>query len=324
MHLLLTVTPRGRIRTTDRRRARALGHDLSALVDTPLSDLVVEADRLHLARLIARARHAPAVWDRVTFLRADSGTERLLCCFQRIRSDDAPHGAVLVTGLRLEVLEASLRAEAAAAFGRLAFACHAPAHRLMQSLEAVAVECPTSQAVPCCRDDLDHLFDALSRVWAWPDQGDGPVDAVAVIEAALALADDDPALADLRVTLRPEVPAAWTPAHPAALAYVTLHLVANARDAADAADPRLTITVAADDAGVHLEFRDNGNGVADRRCEDLFAPCAAGTADGHAGVGLAACRQLLAHLGGSIRMHSRPREGTTVVVSVPAASPPAS
>jgi len=325
MHLLLTVTPRGLIRTTDRRRSKALGHDLAALADTPLADLVVEADRPHLARLIGRARHTPAVWDRVTFVRADGGTEPLLCCFQRVRTDDTPRGAVLVTGLRLEALEASLQAEAAAAFGRLAFACHSPAHRLMQSLEVVAAECPSSQAAARCRDDLDGLLDALSRAWAWPEHGDGPVDAVSVIEAALALADGDPALADLRVALRPEVPAAWTPTHPAALAYVTLHLVANARDAAADADaPRLTITVASDDDGVHLEFHDNGNGIAERQCEDLFAPCAAATADGHAGVGLAACRQLLGHLGGSIRMHSRPEQGTTVVVHLPAAAPPAS
>ena len=331
MHLVVTVTPRGLIRTTDRRRPQALGHDLAALVDTPLPDLVVPDERPHLARLLARTRHSPAVWDRVTFLRADGRPEPLLCCFQRVRSQDAPAGAVLVTGLRLERLESSLRAEAAAAFGRLAFACHSPAHRLMQALEAVTAECPASQAAVRCRDDLDHLLDALSRASVWPDAGDGPgdgpVDAIAVIEAALELADGDPAFQDLQVVLRPEVPAAWTPVHPAALAYVTLHLASNARDATAGADePRLTITVAADGDHLNLEFHDNGNGVPERRCEDMFAPCVAGASEdgGHAGVGLAACRQLISHLGGTIHMHSRPEEGTTVVVTVPAASPPAS
>jgi len=329
MHLVLSVTPHGLVRTTDRRRAQALGHDLAALVDTPLADLVVPDERPHVARLLDRTRHSPAVWDRVTFLDADGGREPLLCCFQRVRSQDAPRGAVLVTGLRLEALESSLRAAAAAAFGRLAFACHSPAHRLMQALEAVTAECPASQSAARCRDDLDRLLDVLSRASAWPEAGSGPVDAVAVIEAALELADGDPAFADLQVVLRPEVPAAWTPVHPAALAYVTLHLASNARDAAAGADePRLTITVAADGDHLNLEFRDNGDGVPGRRCEDVFAPCVAGAGEagddgGHAGVGLAACRQLLAYLGGTIRMRSRPEEGTTVVVSVPAARPPA-
>jgi len=321
--LLVSVAPGGAIRTTDPRRSRALGHETSGLAGRPLADLVTEDQRAHLARLLERTRHAPSVWDRVTFVRADGRPEPLLCCFQRVRDGDTPPESILVAGLALESLRRRLRAEAAAALGHLAFACHSPAHRLMQALEGVLAECPASQAVHRCRDDLDRLLDALSQASAWPKADGRPVDAVSVVEAALATLDGKERFARLATDLRPETPAAWTAVHPAALAYVTLHLAANARDAtAETASPRLSITVAADGGRVVLEFQDNGPGLAPGDRDRAFAPCAAGPSEGGgAGVGLASCRQLLAHFGGSLRLHGRPGRGTTAVVTLPAAEP---
>jgi signal transduction histidine kinase len=325
-HLLLTVGNEGEIRSTDPRRGRALGYDTAALPGLPLSDLVPEAERGHLARLLERTDHAPAVWDRLTFARGDGRHEPLLCCFQRLRGADQPQGAILVTGLRLEPVQQHLRAEAAAALGHLAFTCHTPAHRLMQAVEALLAECPTSHAAQRCRDDLEGLLDALSQAAAWPKANGRPVDAVAVVEAALASLEGDEAFARLAVALRPESPAAWTTVHPAALAYVTLHVAANARDAtARTASPRLCITVTAERKRVVVEFQDNGCGLdADDRASAL-APCAAGACrqGGRAGVGLASCRQVLEHFGGTLRLHGRPNQGATVVVALPAAKPPA-
>lgn len=323
--MLVTVDEAGAIRSTDPRRAQVLGHELSALAGRPLSDLVVDDERPHLSRLLDQTQHAPAVWERVTFARSDGRTEPLLCCFQRIRDGDTPAGTILVAGLALESLGRRLQSEAAAALGRVAFACHSPAHRLMQALEAVLAECPASQAVHRCRDDLEHLLDALSEASAWPKSDGRPVDAVAVVEAVLDTLDGDDGFARLRTDLRPEVPAAWTAVHPAALAYVTLHLAANARDAtADAESPNLHITVATDDGRVILEFQDNGPGIRPEERDRAFAPCAAGPcARGGAGMGLASCRQLLAHFGGTLRLHGRCGGGTTAVVTLPAAGTPA-
>ena len=182
-----------------------------------------------------------------------------------------------------------------------------------------------SQATRRCRDDLDHLLEAVSQASAWPAGNGGPVDAVAVVEAALESLDADPSFAALETAIQPEVPAAWTPVHPAALAYVVLHLAANARDAtAHIHAPRLAVTVTAEDGKVVLEFQDNGRGLAPTQRERAFAPCAAGSGrtDGRAGLGLATCRQLLDHFGGGLRLHGRPRTGTTAVVTLPAADRP--
>ncbi|MFO8014247.1 MAG: ATP-binding protein [Phycisphaerae bacterium] len=323
--LLVTVDEAGAIRSTDPRRAQVLGHDLSRLTGRSLSDLVVEDERPHLSRLLDQTQHAPAVWERLTFARSDGRAEPLLCCFQRIRDGDTPPGTVLVAGLALESLGRRLQSEAAAALGRVAFACHSPAHRLMQALEAVLAECPASQAVHRCRDDLEHLLDALSQASAWPKTDGRPVDAVAVVEAVLETLDGDAGFARLRADLRPESPAAWTSVHPAALAYVTLHLAANARDATSRTpSPHLHITVAAEEGRVVLEFQDNGPGIRPEERDRAFAPCAAGPCDGdRAGMGLASCRQLLAHFGGTLHLHGRCGGGTTAVVTLPAARTPA-
>jgi len=319
--LLVTVDAAGTIRSSDPRRAQVLGYERSPLTGRRLADLVADDERDHLTRLLDQTHHTPAVWERVTFTRPDGRPEPLLCCFQRIRDGDTPAGTVLVAGLRLESLGRRLQSEAAAALGRVAFACHSPAHRLMQALEAVLAECPGSEAAHRCRDDLDHLLDALSQASAWPKADGQPVDAVAVVEAVLATLDGDDGFARLRTDLRPETPAAWTAVHPAALAYVALHLVANARDAtARTASPYLHITVAGDGGQVVLEFQDNGLGIRAEDRDRAFAPCAAGPgAPGGAGMGLASCRQLLTHFGGTLHLHGRRGEGTTAVVTLPAA-----
>ncbi|MEA3367902.1 MAG: ATP-binding protein, partial [Planctomycetota bacterium] len=80
----------------------------------------------------------------------------------------------------------------------------------------------------------------------------------------------------------------------------------------------------AEERRVVLEFQDNGRGIRPQDRDRAFAPCVAGRADnGGAGVGLASCRQLLAHFGGNLHLHGHAGRGTTVVVTLPAAEAPA-
>ena len=262
------------------------------------------------------------------FATADGRAETLLCCFQRFARAGEPRGMLLVTGLRIDALQSDLRAEAAAVLGHLAFACHGPVHRLMQAVEAVLARHPRCEAAKRCRADLDGLLDALARSSAWPTDlaADGPVDVVRVIEASLRLIDGDPGFKRLEIVVRPECPAAWAPVHPAGLACVTLHLVANARDAtARRRDPHLFIDVGADADRVTVEFTDNGRGIRREDLGSVFAPGFSKGAGGkrRAGVGLTTSRELIAYLGGTIRIHSRPSHGTTVILALPAAHAPA-
>ena len=322
-HVVLAITPAGTIREVDPRHPSTLGHNSAALQGRPLMDFVAPGQREHLLRVLERAtKNAAAVWEELTFLTADGRPQMMLCCFQQLAKTDLPRGALLVTGLELASLASNLRTEAAAVLGRLAFRCHGPAHRLMQAVEAILSQFPWSEAAERCRADLDALLEALSLSAAWPPTSAAgqPVDVMDVLEGTLRLIDGDPDFAGLRVALRADAPWTWAKVHPVGLAFVALHLVAGAVDATlTAGSPQLFIDVNVDSDRVIVEFKDNGRGLDREEMKCVFAPF---FTKGRAGVGLATCAQIVDAMGGTIRMKSRPSQGTTMVLTFPAAPAP--
>ena len=150
----------------------------------------------------------------------------------------------------------------------------------------------------------------------------GPVDVVRLLEEAVRLVDLDPACQDLEVMVRPEFAAIWAMVHPVGLVFVTLHLARNARDATTGIrHPRLLIDIYQSGQEVILEFKDNGPGLEAEDLSCAFAPFFKKSAggDSHTGLGLATCSELVRHMGGTIRMESRPPRGATVFVTLPAA-----
>ena len=325
-HLLLALAANGTIRSVDARQPRVLGRDGTALVGKPLSQIVAADQHPHLSRLLERTQSTAAVWDQVTFLDAAARPVPLLCCFQRLAGPDMPRGSILLTALQAAAIEADLRAEAATVLGQLAFRCHGPAHRLMQAIEAILSQYPWDIAAQRSREELEELLDALSQSAEWPQAvPDGrPINVVRVLENALRLMDGDPQFKHLKVTLRPDVAAAWADIHPVGMALVTLHLAANARDAtASVESPELLIDVNLDRGRLIIEYHDNGSGLDPDDVATLFAPFVSkGERGDHDGVGLATCQELVRFMGGKIRMRSRPAEGTTVVLTFPAAAAP--
>lgn len=228
----------------------------------------------------------------------------------------------------LESLAASLPAETAAVLGQLAFRCHRPAHRLMQAIEATRARHPTCDAARRCRKDLDALLEALSRSAAqsWGIPTEQPVEVLRVLEETIRLIGRDIAFKHLRITLRPECAAVWTHAHPVGLALVTFHLASNARDAtARTTRPRLFIDVHSDGKQAAIAFQDNGKGLRPQDLRCAFAPLFSkgGKKGRRPGAGLTTCGELMRFMRGTIRMQSRPSRGTTVLVTFPAAPPPA-
>jgi len=322
--LLVILDPDGTIRHTDRRNARPLGYAAEGLRGKPLEDLVPESERSHVARLLERTQSCQPVWDRVTFLSADRSPEPMLCCFQPLPDQDG-RARLLVTGLATSRLAAALQTEAAGVLGHLAYQCHGPAHRLMRALEVLRTDRPDGEQADTCRRHLDALLDTVCRHTAWTSPG-GPcevADVVAVLEEALGFVDADPSYQGLAVSLRPSRSAIPAQVDPVGLTFVALHLVANARDAAAGRDkPALNIDVHADDGHVIIEFLDNGAGLEpdDLRC--AFSPGFSKGKDcaSHTGLGLATCAEVVRAMGGTIRMESRPGEGTTVILTFAAPS----
>jgi len=326
IHLVATCETDGRLRGIEPAGAAAIGHDPADLTGKPLAGLVPAQHRPHLARILARCETGQTVWDEVAIEATDGRCVPMLCCFQRLVAPGERPG-LLVTGLRLESIEAGARTHVAAALGQLAFRCHTPAHRLMQALEAILMEYPWSEAAGLCRQELEMLLDAISQSVSGPRQhtSGSAVDVVQVMETALRLVDGEPEFKGLAVTLRPERVNTWAEAHPVGLVFLALHLVRNARDATFAAkSPRLFVDVYQKEDRVTLEFADNGTG---RPREDAGIALTAffkkaGDNGEAAGLGLVTCSELVRHMGGTIRVMGHPPKGTTVIVTFPAASPP--
>jgi PAS domain S-box-containing protein len=318
--ILLAVAPDGIIREVDRLNPTVLGRRCDALRGTALADLVAPGERKHVARALERCETGQPVWDEFHFLADDGRHLPALVCLQPMTGGEP---TLLVTGIALDLGESAARTEAAAVLGRLAFRCHKPVHRLMQ-----AVEDPTNEAACRCRDEVECLAEELSRYAAWPAPevvADLPVDVVGVLEATLHLVDADPSYARLQVRLRPDDAAVWARAHPVGLAFVALHLIANARDAsADVASPRLHIDIHPDQQRVVIDFADNGRGLLREDLSDCFSLCfSRGACDeDHTGLGLATCSEMVRFMGGSVRMQSRRGQGTIVSVVLPAADRP--
>ena len=221
-----------------------------------------------------------------------------------------------------------LQAETAAVLGQLAFRCHRPVHRLMQAVEATRARHPTCEAARRCRKDLDDLLEALSRSAAqpWGVPMEQPVEVLRVLEETIRLIGRDSAIKRLRITLRPECTAVLAHVHPVGLALVTFHLASNARDAtARTARPRLFIDVHSDGKQAAIEFQDNGKGLRPQDLRCAFAPLFSkgGKKGRRPGAGLTTCGELVRFMRGTIRMQSHPSRGTTVLVTFPAAPPPA-
>ena len=81
------------------------------------------------------------------------------------------------------------------------------------------------------------------------------------------------------------------------------------------------VIVSTDDVDVVIEVSDSGMGIPEERLEAIFDRFARGTADsrmlGGWGLGLAVSRAIVDLMGGSIRAHSTPGEGSQFVVRLP-------
>jgi signal transduction histidine kinase len=67
---------------------------------------------------------------------------------------------------------------------------------------------------------------------------------------------------------------------------------------------------------VQVDFEDQGCGISEDHLEKIFDPGFT-THAGSSGLGLAVCKRVIEQHGGTIRVHSAPRLGTTFSLSLP-------
>jgi signal transduction histidine kinase len=93
-----------------------------------------------------------------------------------------------------------------------------------------------------------------------------------------------------------------------------------------AAGSRITLGVTGDGDAVHVSVADTGTGIAEAELPHLFdrfyqarQSVAPATGEGGKGLGLAIVKRIAELHGGSVAVQSRPGQGTTVTLSLPAA-----
>jgi PAS domain S-box-containing protein len=141
----------------------------------------------------------------------------------------------------------------------------------------------------------------------------GRVQLRTLLESTVALVHRDPAMAALRVLVSGDEVAAW--GDPELLREVFLNLLLNAGEAMEG---RGTVHVTINGGPVAaVRIRDEGPGLAHESRERIFEPFFTTKRSG-TGLGLAIVRRLLELQNGDVMVESSSREGTTLLVTLPA------
>lgn len=105
------------------------------------------------------------------------------------------------------------------------------------------------------------------------------------------------------------------------LVQVFINLISNANKYCDAAEPQLTIDVTKTDTAYHVDFIDNGSGIAlenEQLIFEKFSRVSDQSRAGGAGLGLAICREIMHRLGGDVD-YIRRNDGAAFRVTLPLA-----
>jgi signal transduction histidine kinase len=185
-----------------------------------------------------------------------------------------------------------------------------PDRELLESIEKLARR---------CRDITQNLL-RFSEQRADPDFQD--LDASRVVRDALTLASGQLEADGVAIEADLPDPGPHVRGDAGHLGQVVLHLLSNARTACRGrAGAGVRLSVARDGDEVSIVVRDGGKGIAPEHLPRIFEPFFT-TKDqwSNVGLGLSVSYRIVSEHGGRIRVESRPGEGSTFTVCLPAAA----
>jgi signal transduction histidine kinase len=143
-----------------------------------------------------------------------------------------------------------------------------------------------------------------------------------VVAQALAMLAFDPRMKAVRLQQSFAQNTGVIPMLPQAIQQVLVNLLRNALDATERTqEPTLNIRTARQDGWVTIEIADNGPGITPKNLKHLFEPFFTTKPVGKGtGLGLSISYSLIARHGGSISATSKPGEGATFRIKLPAGS----
>ncbi len=167
---------------------------------------------------------------------------------------------------------------------------------------------------------VENLLRSLKSFSLYEQPEVRPLEMAAFVEQFVRLVADQARQSG--ITLEAETASGcWAMCDPRALQQVMLNLFANASDALRRRRaPELRVHVSSRDGFVGLQMIDNGDGMSEEETRNLFKPFFT-TKENGTGLGLVISRKLLAKMGGTISVESRPGSGTTVHLALPECPP---
>lgn len=164
---------------------------------------------------------------------------------------------------------------------------------------------------------VEYLLKALKNYSLFESPRIEPVHVGRFMHNFLALVKKDFTAKGITVSFEAADGDLWIMADHRALHQVLLNLLTNAADALiNRPEPRIIISAAANCRLVRLAMSDNGCGMSAEECGNLFKPFFTSKPTG-TGLGLVIVKKMLAKMGSTIQIDSRPQEGTTVNMYLP-------
>ncbi|MHC4773723.1 MAG: two-component system sensor histidine kinase NtrB [Planctomycetota bacterium] len=177
--------------------------------------------------------------------------------------------------------------------------------------------------IEALREQINRINDLLRRMRDFAHPGETAWEMVAVndtVEGALEMIGFDQRTRRVQIARELAPDAGRAEIMPHAIQQVVINLVLNALDAvAGVPEPRITVATAPVDAGCVVKVTDNGRGIAPENLSRVFEPFFTTKPVGRGtGLGLSISYSLVEHNHGRLEVASRPGEGTTFSIHLPA------
>jgi len=336
--VVLTVLQSGRVREANDAVRDVAGIDPVHLVGRMLADIVVPDDRAVVTDALARAIEGTATRCEVRVAREHSSPRVVAFAASRLPEADPP--AALVIG-RDVTAERDLRArlvetERLAAVGELVAGVAHEVNNPLSSISAFAQLLLRDPSLPAAhRDPIEVIKSETARasqvvkdLLAFARRSENRREALdldTLVERTLRLRGFQLADANVGVDLQLHRDLPPVLADARQLQQVVLNLVTNAVQAmAPLGGGTLRVVTRPLPGSVVLEIGDTGLGIAEGARAHIFEPFFTTKREGEGtGLGLSVSYGIITAHGGSIGIAHTSERGTTMVVSLPAASDPA-
>ncbi len=331
---VMAVDRHGKLTHTNRKMQQLLGYSTEELADRRRWLLAAFPDpqdhqeaELYFG---AVATDSPPEGRTLLTVRCKDGSQRVLEFWSTPLLVEAQHhGAVTIAfdvtdRQRLE--QQLIRAERLAAIGELAASLahevRNPLAGIMGAIQVMRSQMPTEDSR---RDVLEEVLHQMGRldstmrdllIYSRPKPLEPRRCRIEqVVDRVLTVVAAEPGFRRMQIIKNYNTEMPEIELDPDQMEQVCMNIVLNGAQAMESGG-RITIASHADNSQVVLSFTDDGTGMSPFQVRRAFEPFFTTKSRG-TGLGLCICKRIVEAHGGSIRLDSRPGEGTCVTISLP-------